>query len=61
MPREGRFYGPDEGFGFEGTPKPKIQRDTYPENEALHVGRFDFDFNLVGRTPLRQDKNRGSN
>ncbi len=30
--------GPDEGFGLEGTPKPKIQRDPSPKKETLYVG-----------------------
>ncbi len=29
------FRAPDEGFGFEGTPKPKIQRDTSPQKGNL--------------------------
>ncbi len=34
------FTAPDAGFGLEGTPKPKIQRDLSPQKqEILYVGR----------------------
>ncbi len=34
------FTAPDEEFGFEGTPKPKIQRDpSPPTKETLYVVR----------------------
>ncbi len=32
------FTAPDEGFGFEGTPRPKIQRDPYPQKGNLVCG-----------------------
>ncbi len=33
------FRGPEAGFGFEGTPKPKIQGDPPPKKETLYVVR----------------------
>ncbi len=38
--RPGRvdFRAPDEGFGLEGTPKPKIQRDPSPQKGNLICG-----------------------
>ncbi len=33
------FEAPDEGFGFEGTPKPKIQKDPPPQKGTLYVVR----------------------
>ncbi len=30
------FTGPDEGFGPEGTPKPKIRRDKKPNPAAIN-------------------------
>ncbi len=32
------FRAPDEGFGLEGTPEPKIQRDPSPKKENLICG-----------------------
>ncbi len=32
------FRGPDEAFGLEGTPKPKIQRDPSPPKRNLICG-----------------------
>ena len=32
------FRAPDEGFGLEGTPKPKIQRDPSPQKGNLICG-----------------------
>ena len=32
------FTAPDEGFGLEGTPKPKIQRDPSPQKGNLICG-----------------------
>ncbi len=34
-PVEVELTAPDEGFGFEDTPKPKIQRDPSPQKETL--------------------------
>jgi hypothetical protein len=34
-PEGGDFGGPDEGFGLEGTPKPKIQRDPSPPKNLI--------------------------
>ena len=31
------FTAPDEGFGFEGTPKPKIPRDPYPTKKKPYM------------------------
>ncbi len=31
------FTAPEQGFGLEGTPKPKIQRDTYPPTRKPHM------------------------
>ncbi len=34
------FTAPDGGFGLEGTPKPKIQRDPYPPQKIPYTKRF---------------------
>ena len=30
------FRAPDEGFGLEGSPKPKIQRDPSPKKDTFY-------------------------
>ena len=37
-PGRADFRAPDEGFGLEGTPKPKIQRDPSPQKGNLICG-----------------------
>ena len=36
------FTTPDEGFGLEGTPKPKIQRDPSPQKGNLICGTSQY-------------------
>ncbi len=48
------FTAPDEGFGLEGTPRPKIQRDPSPPKKKPYMwaAAVFFDLGLLGISPL---------